>query len=772
MRAFMVVAWLVTSPTAYRQYEPQRLPFQINDSIRKRHYMVLSDDLMERLSLIRRDNGQGDDGDDRHGPLMIVGLVDTQPAFQYDHMKALSDHERLQYQHWVLGLQAEAVSLWFFYVSAVHELQTPEPLAHYCRRNYSKTYRMLDSMQAAQLMQSISDAGDVPDWFQDDDPPRLAFIVPVEFIKHILTGAWQRFAMPSPFLHGPFGTPAWFQKSLDQNLKGFMEATQDKNAIVAVPPFNMSMCSQFLADLRRVCSGQAPPTALTPWTSRLQVWDDMLAITKSGDANAKMKGLIDLMLLSDVLKNSDNLKKAMIKSCEILLPPGVFAVLEKFICQAKVPDKSQISRFRLTMDTAMMLLERRRHWREYKQGEQHVRYLMWDSSPQFGRDYELALVHSLAFCHLAAAWKLACCIQGTADKQTEELLNSEEDDSDLLDKHAKDMARLHGMLGVHSLPCVLIGFGASSFAHKFGALLHSMRLEHFDNESLAYWVKSLATALSDDGTERLLSKVMPVAARSALPWFEDTPAKDIHMIMILGDVIRDGQGGDDQVFEADDNPDGFIPASEDDGQVFEDVDGIVEVGALGAGRDDIFEDEAGREDIFEDAPEDMIDLQAVLGMSGLLHVIDNATNGLQDILPNFEVNVEKAIAFCKIIRKRDNQPKLLERCFGSAVGRQFWPLLKSFKGWIHLGRWGTLAFSIPEIMRVEGAMKWGWDKDAYVRGAQDDGDEGQAHQARVQEATAIASMVDDAVTDVLWWAWVEDAVSDPFLSTISFYRRA
>ena len=74
---------------------------------------------------------------------------------------------------------------------------------------------------------------------------------------------------------------------------------------------------------------------------------------------------------------------------------------------------------------------------------------------------------------------------------------------------------------------------------------------------------------------------------------------------------------------------------------------------------------------------------------------DNATNGLQDILPNFEVNVEKAIAFCKIIRKRDNQPKLLERCFGSAVGRQFWPLLKSFKGWIHLGRWGTLAFSIP-----------------------------------------------------------------------------
>ena len=51
-------------------------------------------------------------------------------------------------------------------------------------------------------------------------------------------------------------------------------------------------------------------------------------------------------------------------------------------------------------------------------------------------------------------------------------------------------------------------------------------------------------------------------------------------------------------------------------------------------------------------------------------------------------------------------------------------------------------------------QKWGWDKDAYVRGAQDDGDEGQAHQARVQEATAIASMVDDAVTDVLWWAWV------------------
>ena len=52
----MVVAWLVTAPTAFRQYERQRLPFHINDSIRKKRRMVLSDDLMERLNVMDIDN--------------------------------------------------------------------------------------------------------------------------------------------------------------------------------------------------------------------------------------------------------------------------------------------------------------------------------------------------------------------------------------------------------------------------------------------------------------------------------------------------------------------------------------------------------------------------------------------------------------------------------------------------------------------------------------------------------------------------------------------
>ena len=65
---------------------------------------------------------------------------------------------------------------------------------------------------------------------------------------------------------------------------------------------------------------------------------------------------------------------------------------------------------------------------------------------------------------------------------------------------------------------------------------------------------------------------MPIVARSALPWFEDTPAKDIHTIMTLGDVTLDGRGGDDQAFEVDGREGGFTPdPSNDDTQAFEDI---------------------------------------------------------------------------------------------------------------------------------------------------------------------------------------------------------
>ena len=101
---------------------------------------------------------------------------------------------------------------------------------------------------------------------------------------------------------------------------------------------------------------------------------------------------------------------------------------------------------------------------------------------------------------------------------------------------------------------------------------------------------------------------------------------------------------------------------------------------------------------------------------------------------------------CKLIRKRDTQQKLLERCFGSALGRQFHRAIKGFKGWIHIGRWGTVAFSIPELRAIMGTIRWGWNKDAFLRG--------EAGGVAGNTTSNLADSVDDAVTSNYWWGWV------------------
>ena len=103
--------------------------------------------------------------------------------------------------------------------------------------------------------------------------------------------------------------------------------------------------------------------------------------------------------------------------------------------------------------------------------------------------------------------------------------------------------------------------------------------------------------------------------------------------------------------------------------------------------------------VFEEEIIQQADFKHALGMTGLHHIIDNATEGLADVLPSFEENVRKAQECCRLLRRGDTRPKLLERCFSSALGMQLRPAILAFKGHIQPGRWGSLAFSIPELLQ-------------------------------------------------------------------------
>ena len=156
------------------------------------------------------------------------------------------------------------------------------------------------------------------------------------------------------------------------------------------------------------------------------------------------------------------------------------------------------------------------------------------------------------------------------------------------------------------------------------------------------------------------------------------------------------------------------------------------------------------DDAFEEPPHPVkVKFPRLLGIPGLHHVIDNATKGFGDVLHKYKDYIFLAQQVCKLLRRRDTRPKLLQRCFSSdGLGQQLAQDIAKFEGFIHTGRWGTVAFSIPEILKVKQALVWGWDEEIYLRGGEDAGQESR------QASAELARQVSSAVNDPVWWAWL------------------
>lgn len=110
------------------------------------------------------------------------------------------------------------------------------------------------------------------------------------------------------------------------------------------------------------------------------------------------------------------------------------------------------------------------------------------------------------------------------------------------------------------------------------------------------------------------------------------------------------------------------------------------------------------------------DFSQALGFAGAHHIVDNATMGLADLLPGWKDGIMKAKEVSRLLRRQDSLPKLRERCLSSPLGVHSRPQLQSFRGWIHEGRWDTIAFTIPELLRVRLALQWGWNKELFLHG--------------------------------------------------------
>eukprot|EP00439_Symbiodinium_sp_Y106_P044041 s2186_g5.t1 len=484
---------------------------------------------------------------------------------------------------------------------------------------------------------------------------------------------------------------------------------------------SMGDCGQLAEDLRFCLESGLPGIEhiLAQWVAHLQEREDALQVYAKAERLAVFMQTIELVMLAEKLRSTSTLHEVMRSSFRVTLPEDLRELAESLL-QKRVQklDKGRISRAHLTLDVGFMLHHRIRN----RLSPGMVRYLLWDSSPQFGRDYQMCLLQSVASADLP-------CVLQSFSRMHELFQNDESESFDLdenqtaalLEQSRQHMDALTSKLELHALPTVLIGFGSATFEHKLGAMMHAARLECFSSEDLRSWCKSLVSVASDYGVENRLNQVRSVPVEEMTHWFQDTSDRDVQLLL-SGPF---------------DNQPPAPPVLVDD-QAFEDPDAAVQHVAVEVAADDEW-----------DVPQpEQVSFEHLLSVPGLMHLIDNATKGLGDVMEHYSTNIFLCQQLCRLLRKRDTKPKVLQRNFSRGVGIQFAEDIRQFQGWVHPGRWGTVAFSVPELLKVRLALVTCWDEQLFLQGYQDD-DEAQRHGAM-----DLAKDVTKAVEDPEFWGWI------------------
>ena len=717
----MVLLWLISGVNARRCLDPKPSPFRDGKRVRRSIKQVVKSDRVDEA--LQQLDVETVGGEAPH----IYGVMDVHVGSSYGHTMILSELEREQCWYW-RSMGVPAADLWCFEVSEVAALQHAVPASQYIARRFSRVYTALKQPSVEELCSHFLQ---LPSWLEeqvaqgDVSDLHLAVLIPEPFAAFCCRACFKYLIVPSAETIGWWRAPRWLQSIISPQLKlDFRRSREEQAAQMAEDRAYQMQDSGELAEDMRIClqSGiEGNEDALAAWVSRLQEREDALKMYASPDKMAVFMQMIELTMLAQQIRNAGNLRDVMMRSLRIALPPDLQALAEDMMAKVKKMEKGQLSRAHLTLDVGYMLHERVCNLRS----PDRVRYLLWDSSPQFGRDYQMCLIQSADSCDLPSilqSFRTLCELW-----QSDEENSVSFDEEDVIQQDAHHMQIIRTRLHMHALPTVLIGFGVASFQYKLWALLHSARLEVFTDEGLRQWTNSLLSVASDYGVERRLVEVEDVAAADVVGWFEGTSPADVELLasgpLAHAQACEREEGHDEDMFED--------PAA---APLLVDVNGA---------------DHDMQCDMQFELPEPLrLSFSNLLGIPGLHHIIDNATEGLEDVMHDYKDNVFLAQQVCRLLRKRDTKPKLVQRCFSHGQGPHLVQDIHKFEGWIHPGRWGTIAFSVPELLKVKHALVACWDEQLFLQGFVDD-NEGQ------QRVTAhLAEDVSKAVGNPTWWAWL------------------
>lgn len=237
----------------------------------------------------------------------------------------------------------------------------------------------------------------------------------------------------------------------------------------------------------------------------------------------------------------------------------------------------------------------------------------------------------------------------------------ENDDTQALQAEEDMMVNLQSGILEHHLPIMALGSGRTSLQDKFCSVMFAMMLEAGNDEaSLASFVQGIVAGTFDLGVEFSLSKILPTEFRTLFPWFESqVPRQD--RPNIDSDLLQD---------------DGFDAVPDEEPQV-------------------------------------SLSLENMLSVPGPLHILHNATSFLITQLPYLGQAVPRLVALSRFLAGNISKQRLLATCFSSPVASQFKRDFSRFHARVNEGRWGSVAFAIPEVLDLKGPLQRFWNIQAF-----------------------------------------------------------
>ena len=369
-----------------------------------------------------------------------------------------------------------------------------------------------------------------------------------------------------------------------------------------------------------------------------------------------------------------------------------------------MPHKATVSRWRFLLDVAMMQEERDVN----AASGPCTRYIMSDSSPQHGRDYLVTVVCAVRhadFEELRVLSSRLLHFWSSSSLGKADLLGCGEDEvGAILRDEAACMERVRSLLRQHTLPLIVLASSRTRLRDKFeAAALQFFLVAGHTAAHLERFSKSILVPTTDMGTELGLSSVAPVRIDELFPWCEDA-------YLERGGVV---------------GPEG-LPL--------------------------LLPEESEEADLFDVAEEvhHHVDLSNAMPNAGQLHILHNAANGVLKVMPTVDAAIDELKVVADMVRQPHSRGRLLETCFTSNVGKQFHNKLKSFKGKVFRGRWGTVAFCVIEMLAIQQILRWGWSLVAYKAGQ-------KTSKTDTKEDAKKWETIDNAVRSPKFWAAIEVA---------------